>query len=82
MEAALSRLYQGKLETTVQKCPENILVEVFPNSDKRGKMVIPKIYKNAMEDFEKSDSNYIRSFAMYYSGGIMGKKNIVQPIEM
>ena len=27
-----------------------------------------------MEDFEKSDSNYIRSVAVYYSGGIMDKK--------
>ena len=60
----------GLCETTVQKCPENVLVEVFSHSDKIAKRVIPKIYKNALEDFEKSDSNYIRSVAVYYSGGI------------
>ena len=43
-------------------------------SDKITKRVIPKIYKNAVDVFEKSDSNYIRSVAVYYSCGIMGKK--------
>ena len=64
----------GLCEITVQKYPENILVEVFSHSDKIAKRVIPKIYKNALEDFEKSDSNYIRSVDVYYSSGIMGKK--------
>ena len=77
MEAALSRLYQGKLVYVRQlykNAPENVLVEVFSHSDKIAKRVILKIYKNALEDFEKSDSNYIRSVAVYYIGGIIGKK--------
>lgn len=64
----------GLCDTTVKKCPENILLEVFSRSDKIAKRVIPKVYKNALGEFEKSESNFIRSVAVYYSGGIMGKK--------
>lgn len=72
----------GLCDTTVKKCPENILVKVFSQSDKITKRVIPKVYKGALDDFEKSDSNFVRSVAVYYSGGVMGKKNIVQPIKI
>ena len=61
-------------DTTVKKCPENNLVQVFSRSDKITKRFIPKVYKGALDDFEKSDSNFVRSVAVYYSGGVMGKK--------
>ena len=51
----------GLCDTTVKKCPENILVKVFSQSDKITKRVIPKVYKGALDDFEKSDSNFVRS---------------------
>ena len=64
----------GLCDTTVKKCPENILVQVFSRSDKITKRVIPKVYKGALDDFEKPDNNFVRSVAVYYSGGVMGKK--------
>lgn len=36
--------------------------------------VLPKLYKKSLVKFEKSDSNMIRSVAVYYSNGVMGKK--------
>jgi len=35
--------------------------------------VLPKIYKNSLLEFEKSDVNIIRSVSVYYSKGVMGK---------
>ncbi|XP_031550490.1 uncharacterized protein LOC116287922 [Actinia tenebrosa] len=36
--------------------------------------VFPKLYRKSLVEFEKSDSNMVRSVAVYYSNGVMGKK--------
>ena len=52
------------------------MIKVFSRSKKVTKKVIPKLYKKELTPFEKSDTNMLRSVAVYYSGGVMGKENI------
>lgn len=48
--------------------------EMISNSDKLTKTIIPNIHKQEVNKFEATDDNMIRSVALYYSGGVMGKK--------
>ena len=52
------------------------MIKVFSRSKKVTKKVIPKLYKKELTPFEKSDTNMLRSVAVYYSRGVMGKENI------
>lgn len=36
--------------------------------------VIPKLYKKSSKEFETSSNNMLRSIAVYYTNGVMGKK--------
>lgn len=64
----------GLCRTTVKKCSDKILVEVFSKSDKVTHRIIPKIYKKSLKVYENSDENMLRSIAVYYSGVVMGKR--------
>ena len=64
----------GLCETTVKKCSNDILVKVFSKSQKIKKKVLPKVYKENLTKYEASDENILRSIAVYYSGGVMGKR--------
>lgn len=66
----------GLCETTVKKCSNDILVKVFSKGQKIKKKVLPKVYKENLTKYEASDENILRSIAVYYSGGVMGKRNI------
>lgn len=78
MEEAMKRTaeYQEKWACVVRlnKCSDKILVEVFSKSEKITRRVIPKIYKKSLQVFENSDENMLRNIAVYYSGGVMGKR--------
>ena len=50
------------------------MVKVFSTNCKLTKRIIPEVYRRAENDYDKSNENMIRSIAVYYSGGIMGKK--------
>lgn len=64
----------GLCETTVKKCSNDILVKVFCKGQKIKKKVLPKVYKENLTKYEASDENILRSIAVYYSGGVMGKR--------
>ena len=64
----------GLCETTAKKCTEKTMIKVFSKSKKITEKVIPKLYKKELSAFEKSDTNMLRSVAVYYSGGVMGKR--------
>lgn len=64
----------GLCDTAVKKCSENVLINVLSTNVKIVKKVIPKILKKKINDYEKSNDNITRSIAVYYSGGIMGKR--------
>ena len=68
----------GLADTASIKCSTNTLYKVLSTSDKVTAGVIPKIYKSCLIDYEASDENMIRSVAVYYGGGIMGKKKYRQ----
>jgi hypothetical protein len=39
---------------------------------------LPQLYKASLKDFESSEENMLRSAAVHYGGGIMGKRNYCQ----
>lgn len=65
----------GLLDTVVHKISdESRFIEAFEKSKKINKKVIPKMYKKKAQEFEDSTDNMTRSVAVYYNGGVMGKK--------
>ena len=68
----------GLLDTVNAKCTKKTLVEVLSSSKKFNKSVLPRLYKESLKDFEGSDVNMLRSVAVYYGGGIMGKRKYRQ----
>ena len=64
----------GLCSTTVKKCSDSTLVEVFSKSKKITRRVVPKIYKKSLAVYENSDETMLRSIAVHYSGGDMGKR--------
>ena len=67
----------GLLDTANAKCSKTTLVEVLSTS-KKFKKVLPQIYKASLKKFEGSEDNILRSVAVYYGGGIMGKRKYRQ----
>jgi hypothetical protein len=68
----------GLLDTVNAKCSKATLVEVLSTSDKFKKCVLPQLYKESLKDFEGSEENMLRCAAVYYGGGIMGKRKYRQ----
>jgi hypothetical protein len=64
----------GLLDTVNAKCKTSTLVEVLSTSTKIRKSVLPQFYKTSLNTFEGSVENMLRSVAVYYGGGIMGKR--------
>lgn len=64
----------GLSETTAKKCTEKTMIKVFSKSKKITEKVIPKLYKKELSAFEESDTNMLRSVAVYYSGCVMEKR--------
>lgn len=62
----------GLLDTIDRKCLEDDLVGGMEKCKKLKEKVIPKIYK-AVDEFEHASENMLRSIAVYYSNGVMGK---------
>lgn len=68
----------GLADTVSAKCSSSTLYKVLSTSKKITTCLIPKIYKSCLVDYEASDDNMVRSVAVYYGGGIMGKKKYRQ----
>jgi hypothetical protein len=64
----------GLLDTVNAKGKTSTLVEVLSTSTKIRKSVLPQFYKTSLNTFEGSEENMLRSVAVYYGGGIMGKR--------
>ena len=56
------------------KSSKDILVDVMSSSEKFKRSVMPRVYKKLLNSYESSEENLIRSIAVYYSVGIVGKK--------
>ena len=63
----------GMLETLDKKCKEDDIVDGLRKCTKLNQKVFPRIYKEAAKNYESSMDNMLRSIAVYYSKGIMGK---------
>ncbi|CAB4042747.1 Hypothetical predicted protein [Paramuricea clavata] len=64
----------GLVDTALNKCSSNVLVDVMSANKKFTKHVMPSIYKGNLKAYESSEENMIRSVSVYYCGGIAGKK--------
>lgn len=64
----------GLLDAVNARCSTATLVEVLSTSNKFTKSVLPQFYKASLKTFEGSEENMLRSVAVYYGGGIMGKR--------
>ena len=62
----------GLIDAVEMRCEEDDLVEVVKGK-KLKERVFPKIQKKAVKSYESSTENMLRSVAVYYSNGVMGK---------
>ena len=63
----------GMVETLEKKCKEKDVLAAMGKCRKIRNKVLPKIYKEDLVQFENSNENMLRSIAVYYSSGIMGR---------
>ena len=63
----------GMVETLERKCKQKDVLAAISKCRKIRNDVLPKIYKEDLVRFESSDENMLRSIAVYYSSGIMGR---------
>lgn len=63
----------GMVETLEKKCKEKDVLAAMGKCRKIRNKVLPKIYKEDLVQFESSNENMLRSIAVYYSSGIMGR---------
>jgi hypothetical protein len=61
------------LDTLNRRCSEDHLVGGIVKCKKLKEKVFPKLYKKAVDEFEHTSENMLRSIAVYYSKGVMGK---------
>ena len=58
-------------------CSVPDLVELFKKCPKLSQGEIPKVLKDQIRNFGKSDSNFIRSVNVLYKGGIASKQKYI-----
>jgi hypothetical protein len=63
----------GMLETLDSRCSEQDLVSGMKKCRKIKEKVLPKVYKEDLNRYESSLDNMLRSIAVYYRKGVMGK---------
>ena len=63
----------GLIDTVLNRCNDQIFCDMMCSS-KKSKKVTEKLYKKELQTYESSDENMRRSVAIYYSGGVMGKR--------
>ena len=73
-EGNLKPVTIGMLETMEKKCKEEDLVNGLKKCVKLKKKVFPRVYKQELRSFEKANLNMLRSIAVYYSKGVIGKE--------
>ena len=65
------------VEALETRCKEDDIIHAVKGvSMKKSKLkgkVLPKLYKEELEKFESSGNNMLRSIAIYYSNGVMGR---------
>ena len=71
----------GLIDTVIKKCKPSKVAEKIAGT-KTIMAEINKETKKKMKHYEDSEENKIRSIAVYYSGGVMGKTSTVLFIEI
>ena len=69
--------YEGIMSVLNNNCSVPDLVKLFEKCPKLSQRVIPKVLKEQIRNFEKSDSNFIRSVNVLYRGGIASKQKYI-----
>lgn len=63
----------GLIDTVLNRCSKEIITEMMMKSPKCSKVAVKK-YKSELNKYESSNENMCRSVAVYYSGGVTGKR--------
>lgn len=63
----------GIIDTVIHTCKKELVSERILENKPLSKMINKKLTKKVTE-FENSEKNKIRSVAIYYSGGVMGRR--------
>ena len=63
----------GMVDTQEKRSGKKDLLMAIGKSGKMKKNILPQIYKEDLVKFESSNKNMIRSIAVYYNSGVMGK---------
>ena len=63
----------GLVQTLDKKCSVDSVVDSLKSCKRFKSKVIPKVYKQDLNIFESSTENMLRSIAVYYSKGVMGR---------
>lgn len=63
----------GMLETLDRRCKQEDIVDGMKRCPKLKDKVLPKVYKEDLKRYESSSDNMLRSIAVYYRKGVMGK---------
>ena len=64
----------GLFDTMNKKFTVRYFKEYFGENHTIKKHVLPDVYKRELKEFEGSATNVIRSIAVYYSAGVLGKR--------
>lgn len=67
----------GLLDTVEKKCSSKVLTDFMANSKKFSNTILPQIYNAKVKEFESSEVNTLRSLAVFYSKGIVGKRKYI-----
>ncbi len=62
------------VETLDRKSSEDDVVDAIKKSKLLKEKAFPRVYKEDLKTFESSNSNMLRSIAVYYSKGVMGRE--------
>ncbi len=67
----------GLLDTVEKKCSSKVLTDFMANSKKFSNTILPQIYNAKVKEFECSEVNTLRSLAVFYSKGVVGKRKYI-----
>ena len=67
----------GLLDTVEKKCSSKVLTNFMANSKKFSNTILPQIYNAKVKEFECSEVNTLRSLAVFYTKGVVGKRKYI-----
>ena len=67
----------GMVDALSKKFSKRVLVDAVSRDTKFCEKVFPQIYNRKVKEFENSNENVLRSIAVYFTKGVMGKRKYI-----